>query len=280
MISLQKTLDSLVPQKALSASISIVAFSKPKEELFQFATGTLLKVGDVPLLVTAAHVFRRAKELGLRLAISSGKSFLQLSGDWFSSSDTTPYDIAVVRLTEDITSKLTNETYIRLHDVDFNPNLSKGVFCLLGYPNRLSIPSTPSNITMRLTPFQYLTYAYEGETDKLEEYQNKYHLLLVAKIGEADEKGNPISFIDLTGTPLQFPKDLGGISGCSIWKIGNYDKPVSNWKHHRPKVVAVQTGVYSGAQIIKATKWVAVSNLIDKAYPDLRPAMKLLHVEY
>ena len=170
--------------------------------------------------------------------------------------------------------------HVRLHDVDFDTNLSKGVFCLLGFPHRLSIPSTPDHITINVTPFQFLTYAYDGETENLSGYQQKYHLLLSAQEGGTDNDGKPIIFADRNGAPLRFPKDLGGISGCSIWKISEYNKPLSAWKRYRPKIVAVQTSVFSNAYIIKGTRWVAVSTLLYQVFPDLRQALSLWHVEY
>jgi hypothetical protein len=279
-ISIGETLDSLIPPKVLGASISIIAFDSQEKVLQQFGTGTLLKIADDSFLVTAAHVATIANELRKSLCIGINNDFIQLQGDWCLSSENTPYDIAALRLPVKIASKLVNVPHVRLNDVDFSTDLSKGVFCLLGYPNRLSIPSTPNRTTMNVTPFQFLTYAYEGETSTLGEYQKKYHLLLVAQEGGVDNDGKRMNFVDRNGVSLKFPKDLGGISGCSIWKIGEYDRPLSEWKRYRPKIVAVQTSVYSDTQVIKATRWIAVSTLLYKAYPDLRQALRLWHVEY
>lgn len=77
-----------------------------KKELHQFGTGTLLKVADVSLLVTAAHVVTLAKDHGIPLLISSGGSFTQLDGNWCYSSDDTPFDVAILRLPEDVASQL------------------------------------------------------------------------------------------------------------------------------------------------------------------------------
>ena len=279
-MSIQETLDSLIPPKAFGASISIIAFDLQEKVLHQFSTGTLLKIADDSFLVTAAHVAIQAKEFKRSLCIGVGTAFIQLHGNWCLSSEDTPYDIAVLRLPQDITSKLVDVPHIRLQDVDFATNHSKGVFCLVGYPTRLSIPSTPDHTTLKVTPFQFLTYAYEGNTGNLDKYQQKYHLLLSAQEGGTDNDGKPISFADRNGAPLRFPKDLGGISGCGIWKIGEYDKPLPEWIHYRPKIAAVQTSVYSDVHIIKGTRWMAVSTLLHHAFPDLRQAMGLRHIEY
>lgn len=253
--------------------MSLVIADDKKKELHQFGTGTLLNVADVPFLVTAAHVVTLAQENPL--CIASGGSFTQLHGAWYISSDRTPFDIAVLRLSQEVASDLKDVSYIQLQDVEFSSDLSKGVFCLLGYPNRLSIPSIPSQM-MSIGLFQYITYAYEeNDADTLGGYQEKYHLLLHAEYGGTESGGPSVSFSDRNGVPLQFPKDLGGISGCSVWMLGRHDMFISEWGQNRPKVVAVQTGVYSDRKVIKATRWIAVSTLIYEAYPDLRPALKL-----
>ena len=279
-MSIQETLDALIPPKAFKATVSIIAFDSKEKVLHQFGTGTLLKIAEDSFLVTAAHVAIMARELSKSLCIGVGNGFVQLQGDWSLSSEDTPYDIAVLRLPLDIASKLVDVAHVRLQDVDSGSGLSKGVFCLLGFPTRLSIPSTPDNTTMNVTPFQFLTYAYEGETENLSGYQQKYHLLLSAQEGGTNNDGKPVNFADRNGVHLKFPGDLGGISGCGIWKMGEYNKPLSEWKRYRPKIVAVQTSVYSNVQIIKATRWIAVSTLLYHAFPDLRQVFSLRHIEY
>lgn len=279
-MSIPEILYSLIPPKVSGASINLVAFNSEEKVLYQFGTGTLLKIADDSFLITAAHVPIRAKELSKSLCIGVGNAFLPLYGDWCFSSENTPYDIAALRLPIEVASKLGNTPHVRLQDIDFSTDLSKGVFCLLGYPNRLSSPSTTENTTLNVTPFQYLTYAYKGETDNLAGYQQKYHLLLSAQDGGTGNEDKLTKFVDRNGASLKVPKELGGISGCSVWKIGEYDKPLSEWKRYRPKIVAVQTGVYSEAQIIKGTRWIAVSTLLYQAFPDLGEVLKLSHVEY
>jgi hypothetical protein len=105
-------------------------------------------------------------------------------------------------------------------------------------------------------------------------------LLLSAQEAGTNKDGKLVNFADRNGVPLKFPGDLSGISGCSIWKIGEYNKPLSEWKRYRPKIVAVQTSVYSNVHIIKATRWIAVSTLLYHAFPDLRQVLSLRHIEY
>ena len=275
-----QTLNTLIPPKAWGSSVSIVIAHEHEKELHQFGTGTLLKVSDDTFLVTAAHVVTQAYEHDKAICVATGNSFTQIYGNWYCSSESDPFDVALLRLPADVISKLREVSYIRLQDIEFRADLSKGIFCLFGYPNRLSTPSIPNKVTMSLKPFQYMTYLYEGETNTLGGYQEKYHLLLDGQEEGRDIDGHAARFCDSNGNPLRFPKDLSGISGCSVWKIGNRDRHLSEWGRYRPKIVAVQTGVYSDAKVIKATRWVAISTLLHEAYPELRPALNLWHVEY
>ena len=257
------------------------------QTLRQFGTGTLFRVADQSFLVTAAHVIKEAHKIDRGLCITaSNDSFVQVHGNWLCSekgqygTSSDPFDIAVLPLDSNIVAKLTDYTFLRLHDVNFVENLSRGIFCLCGYPTLLSSPSINNNTNLVLKPFQYATYAYEGLTDALSDYQARFHLLLSANQSDStDINGRPFSFTGRSGNLAQFPKDLGGISGCSVWIIGNRDEPPENWIEGRPKIVAVQTGVYHRPQIIKATRWIAVSTLLHEAFPELRPAMDLRHVE-
>lgn len=147
-MSIPEILDSFIPPKISGASINIVAFTSETKELHQFGTGTLLKIADDSFLITAAHVPVQAKEWEKSLCIGFGSAFLPLYGDWCFSSENTPYDVAAIRLPMDIARKLVNTPHVRLQDIDFSTDLSKGVFCLLGYPYHLSIPSTTEHITL------------------------------------------------------------------------------------------------------------------------------------
>lgn len=276
MTSITQSINSAIPAMAWDATVNIVIVLR--EELHQFGTGTLLKIADDVFLVTAAHVVQIAIEQGNSLCFAVDKNFIPIYGIWACSPGHTPSDVAIMRLHPEISQKLTNVSFVRLHDIDFTSDLSSGVFCLCGYPTILSTPSTAKDPTMNSQPFQYATYTYEGETNTLDNYQDKYHLLLNADGIYSSKKST--YFQDRRGTIHQFPQDLGGMSGCSVWKIGNRDKSKSKWSPSRAKIVAVQTSVYPNTKIIKATRWFAVSSVIYEAYPDLRPSMNLLYVEY
>jgi len=278
-MTLHKTLNSLIPKNAWESSLFLVAANATTEILGQHGTGTLLRIADDAFIVTAAHVVSLVKDNNLVLCTGVGNSFVQVYGNWCTPSDDV-FDIAVLRLSKDLADKLENVPCIRLQDIDFSPDISKGVFCILGYPGKLASISTQHQPVLNIKPFQYITTAFTGKPPFLERYNEKYHLLFMAEEGGTDYEGNIVNLSDRDGIPLEIPKDLKGISGCSIWKLGNQDEPVTTWRQNKVKIVAVQNAVYSDSKLIKATRWSAVSTLIYEAYPDIRPAMKLWSVEY
>lgn len=282
--NLYRRIESFIPSKAKESAVPIVLIHGT--ELHQFGTGTLLRVADHSFIVTAAHVVKDARQddEGLCIPRADG-SFAQIHGDWICSSEgqygtaVDPFDLAILHLDSSSVKGLTNESFLRLDDISFTEDLSNGIFCLLGYPTLWSQPSTDDHTGLDLKLLLYITYVFEGSTDALSEYQARFHLLLNAGLSEStDMEGTPFRFDDRSGAPAEFPRRLGGISGCSVWVVGKKNRPGQEWSQEKAKIVAVQTGVYHTQQIIKATRWVAVSTLLHEAFPKLRPAIALWRV--
>lgn len=275
-----------IPDQAWKSAITLIEAEPKNETLCPWGTGTLFRVADESFLVTAGHVAKDAVDCNTPLCVpTSGDSFVQLHGNWFCSTDNQygiskdPFDIAVLKLTSEVVEKLAADSFLRLNEIDFEEDLSKGIFALFGYPSRLSTPSTRSNDTLSIRPFQFVTYAYEGLTDFIKDFNERLHLLLSAKPTDMTSiSGMSGGLVDRNGNPIDFPKGLGGISGCSVWRIGRRDRAIVRWAEEKPKIVAVQTGVYEDSQIIKATRWIGVSTLMHSAFPELRAALDLWHV--
>ena len=125
---------------------------------------------------------------------------------------------------------------------------------------------------------EYTTYAYEGDVELLIGYLPIYHLLLDAQAREVTkDDGSPMVFTNLEGKAAEIPRDLKGISGCAVWRIGDFTVPTGNQTKLPARVVGVQTGIYQSSQVIRVTRWAAVTTLIDAAFPELRPAMNLIY---
>jgi hypothetical protein len=274
-------IESHIPPEAWQSTVAIVIVCGT--ELRQFGTGTLFRVADQSFIVTAGHVIKDANKSQNDLCITcSNGSFVQVHGIWMCSAEgqygTTkdPFDVALLPLDSTIVAKLSDKSFLRLDDVCLIDDLSNGMFCLFGYPALWSQNSINTDQYLLLKPFQYTTYAFDGSTEALDGYQSRFHLLLSADLlGSTDIDGRQIKFRSRHGLPARFPGDLGGISGCSIWMIGDVKRPIQEWKKERPKIVAVQTGVFNDLGIIKTTRWVAVSTLMYEAFPELRSSIML-----
>jgi hypothetical protein len=50
---------------------------------------------------------------------------------------------------------------------------------------------------------------------------------------------------------------------------------LDQWGRCLPKVVGVETSIYQESQVIRVTRWGAVTTLISDAFAELRPALSL-----
>jgi len=270
-----------IPEQAWDSTVAIVIVHN--HNVYQFGSGILFRIADESFVVTAGHVIKEAHKYNKTLGITSAnESFVAVPGEWICSSegqygtDNDPFDVAIYNLPEHAIQKLNGKRLLYRNDIDFGLQSGTGVYTLFGYPGIWSKPSTSSSEKLQLKPFQYTTIAFNRDTRSFTEYQEGFHLLLEAQLQySSTENGTQATFKKLDGNSAPFPRGLGGISGCSVWRIGDLDVPIDDWGEKQPKIVAVQTGVYHTNQAIKATRWIAVNTLMHGAFPKLRPAMDL-----
>jgi len=270
-----------IPEHAWDSTVVIV--KAHDNAVHQFGTGILFRVAGDSFVVTAGHVAKEAVKHGKTLGISSAtSSFVAVPGQWLCSSegqyetDKDPFDVAIHKLPESAVEKLGGKCFLRFEDIEFDSQSPTAVYTLFGFPAIWSDPSTSDSDRLQLKPFQYTTFAYDRDTGVFEEYQERFHLLLDAQLRYSSiDDGSYAKFQDLQGTDAPFPHRLGGISGCSVWRIGDLNVPLEDWGQERSRIVAVQTSVYHAKRAIKATRWVAVSTILHEAFPDLRAAIEL-----
>ncbi len=124
--------------------------------------------------------------------------------------------------------------------------------------------------------FQYGTFALGGSASGLDGYNPARHFLLEASPEVLlDHTGKETHFRTRGGHPAQMPADLAGVSGCSVWMIGDLRSPVESWSQDRARLVGVETSVYGKRGAIKATRWNAVTTLLYTAVPLLRPVLEM-----
>ena len=272
-----RELARLVPSWAWESVVSIAV--QQGSRLAQHGTGTLFAMGQERFVVTAGHVVRQASKHEARLYCSvPNGTYFPLVRTWTCSTSGAgrlahdPFDIAVYHLNEEDYQRLGTAHYVRTTDLTFNFDDEFAVYSLFGFP---SVWSQPESTNLTLKRLEFTGYGYDGNLATLELFRSDYHLAIRARLDETkDEFAQDVRFTTLAGIPVDFPVDLGGISGCPVWRIGDRRMPVSNWSSIIPKLVAVETGAYPKG-VIKATRWVAVTTLLRAAFPQLRPAFDL-----
>lgn len=258
------------------SSVAIVLARRPN--VHPFGSASLFEVAGARFVVTAAHNIQTASLYDRTIGLSTpDNSVMVPTGNWIvSTGDSDPVDVAVYRLSDDECAKMRGARYLRFDDLDFGVLSSTAVFCVCGYPGKLSSPSGDENEPIGLGPLQLTLVAYNGPTDELIGYSPALHVLLDSEPeGLTSMDGSKCNLVDRSRSVLHLPLDFRGISGCAIWRIGDLTVPVEHWPHIGQRVAAVDTGVYSGSKIIRGTRWNGPITLIYEAFPDLRPAIEL-----
>jgi hypothetical protein len=279
-------IDAAVSPIIVSSTVAVLCTRG--QSMTQIGSGTLLAVADARFLVTAGHVPADAKKMEGTLGIATTKdgSTTTITGEWIiSASDNgtlegNKYDVALYRLSEREQEQLIGIEYVRLRDVDLTPDLSDGYFVLCGFPSLWSVSSGSTSEALTLKPLMYGAWTYSGTTKGLRGYDPAHHILLGAKPEiMLDHTGRRASMRTRTGHWVDMPDGLRGISGCSVWMIGNTTIPTKYWGLRPARIVGVETGVFStAAPTIKATKWAAVLSIMHGAFADLRPVIDF-HLE-
>jgi hypothetical protein len=264
-----KLLEERLPmERAWGSTVSIVIVDN--KSLKQLGTGTLFRVANESFVVTAAHVIEIALRHGGGMGISGLKdNFIGFTGDAIISHESV--DVSVVHLSDAVVQKLDGCTFLTLNDVCFTTDLSQGVFTLFGFP---AIWVKDDGGRMDMKRFQFTSPAFEGDTSFLLGYDKKYHILVNGHlIGITESDGSQVEFTKHDGSPANFPGDLGGISGCGVWKIADLPALRRGEKGEGPRIVGVESCVYSKPGCIRATRWAVVNGMIHERFPALRPVL-------
>ncbi len=266
--------DKNVPwERALGASVAILIVRG--STLSVHGSGTLFRLGTESFVITAAHVINQANASNLCIlpADSKGPSaILPLEGET-ALADDDKIDVAAMRLKASTAEKIEPRRCLRLDDVSFDDDIDAALFTVFGFPTMLSYDEKS---ILRVTKFFHLAAMPEKRPTSLRCFDPRHNFLIDA---DGDETrgldGKVVDFVYRGGVRARFPKDLGGISGGSVWKIA--DGPNDHHRGSEPaRLVGVETCVYSNPPCIQATRWRYVLSLIASAFRDLQPAIDLL----
>jgi hypothetical protein len=273
---------SCVPSHAWNSTVAIVIAHN--DAVHQFGTGMLFRIADKSFLITAGHVAQKAAANKKTLGISGSDdgTFISLAGEFMVSSegqygcDEDPFDIAILALPKDSIFRMQKKTFLLLNDVDFDEQSATGVYAIFGFPSVWSESCSDAGDTLKTKALEFIAFRSDRDTAALENYQERLHLLLDASPDYlTTQDGTNAQFLRRDGTEASFPGELGGISGCGVWRIGDLKVPINDWCRSEPRIAAVQTAVYPKRGLIRATRWAAVSTLIYEAFPELRPSLAI-----
>jgi hypothetical protein len=271
-----------VPELAVRSTVAIVGAKAPVVR--QIGSGTLLAVADFRFVITAAHVLREATRQEYTLGVSGAASgyFTALAGKWMLSMGSTndasddKYDVALYQLDDSQIARLGSAQYVRIADASFERDMSKGYYVVSGHPAMWSTVLDGAEDTMKSKILQYGTHAFSGSSNALDNFDADHHFLLEATHDQVlDHTGAPVTFRTRSGFNARMPDDLPGVSGCSVWKIGDLSTPIDRWSKKTARIVGVETGFYSTRRVIKVSRWNAVTTLLYNAFPAARRAIEI-----
>lgn len=283
-IEINRVASSLLPTAAWASTVPIV--SAIGETTQHLGTGTLFRIGDAGFLITAGHVFKKAAEFqatigiggtthGRFVSLANGYTLVSTEGQYGCSFD--PLDIGLHRLSSTVADQIPTHRFLRFDEVEFVAQPPGGVYTMVGFPTFWSTPSRSSDEKVSYRALEFTACRYDRDCSGLERYQERLHLLIDGRISQTtDSDAASVKFEDTHGWAIEFPFGIKGMSGCSVWRIGDLAVPIDEWKQTRARLVGVLTGSYQDKEVIQATRWVAVSTMIHQGFPELRPAMALL----
>ncbi len=237
-------------------------------------SGTLFRIAERSFVITAGHVMEQGMGATLRIIPTDtpdSHKILSFAGD--GMLDTTgKADVAALHLHSDVANKIDPKRFLRLDHVSLSENIDNGLFAVFGFPSMMSFRE---GADLKITRFFLMSSIYDGDTKGLENYDARLHFAIGADID--DTRGKDGKLIDFTypgGVRANFPGDLGGISGGSVWMIATHPQDRQEGSA-TARLVGVETGVHQKSQCIRATRWKEVVNLLLNAMPDLEPAIAL-----
>lgn len=275
-----QAIDSTVPLLVAASTVAVVCTQG--ESVVQIGSGTLVAIDDARFLITAAHVALTAKKMEgtLGIAPTQAGELIALTGDWIlSASDKAgydKYDVGLYRLRDNEQERLNGCEFVHLSDINFTADLSNGYFVLCGFPSVWSINSDSSANDMVLRPILYGAWTHSGSTAGFKDVDLEHHFLLQASPEVLiDHEGRSAKMRTRSNHWVGMPGGLRGISGCSVWMIGDLTHPPERWNRQEARIVGIETGVFEGqTPAIKVTRWRAALSLLYSAFPMLQPSIE------
>lgn len=273
-----KTINSLVPDAVVKSTVAVLG--SHGGAIRPIGSGTLLAVGEEFFVLSAAHVLRQAAEQQLTVGVAHDGQITACTRDWILSEPADArhdlHDIALYMLTAEEAARFSSSYFVLLGDVSFLADFSNSYFVICGFPalwTTALAASDPSPVKSKLLLMGM--DGFSGSTAGLDGFDSERHFLLRATWSDIYEAltGQPARFRSRMGHHVDFPGGLQGISGCSVWRMGDLRVPPRFWG--RPKLVGVETAVYEKVGAMRATRWNSVTTILRAAFPSTRPTLRM-----
>jgi hypothetical protein len=242
-------------------------------------TGVLLQIGDLRLLVSAAHVldFMSIHKIPYMLSPSGyDEPFVPIS-PWRSWSspipvgrdpkdplmrEDDPLDIGYVELPPDVVERIGRRyRYASLSEIDVSEDLMPGYYLVHGFPRFLSATDKPSRLLV-VEPMPYLTLLSDDKDE-----------------GFMPGREIRIQYPELGINPQREDQHMPsprGISGCGIWRIARFTLP-EQWRREDVKLVGIEHTFrqQNESRYLQGTRIRLGLEMIYRTYPMVRKIMDL-----
>ena len=188
----------------------------PDHALFQHGTAVLVAIADDVFLISAAHVLSTAQQEHLWInAVTTGPNLIPLAGVEINRTDDVhAVDFGFVLLPEATIRELAPfKKFVRLSEIDREPEPSEGWYAAFGYPIELNT-QLPLVGPIPTTGIFYGTRLHDWTRPlKLEDFDRFLNIAL---------EFAPDRSTDSRGAIASVPHPLG-MSGCGLWRMYRLD---------------------------------------------------------
>ena len=231
-------------------------------------SGTLLRVGGDPFLVTASHV---AKDCdaggGLRIPSVLENRHIPIGADGIVGVDDDKHDVAVLRITDAVAARLGADNRYFLSTAHIEtvppPNLSLGRCLVLGFPSART-KREGRRVEYGPQAFVCEPAGPESGEDLSSTYDPRYHFLLHLR---------PLA-TDLHSGAKEPTVDPRGMSGGSLWWLGAEDDiGTVEQRAQAVRWIGVQSAAFAArgprSGFLKAVTLQSAARLMCRQWPDL-----------
>jgi hypothetical protein len=241
-------------------------------------SGVLLKIADVPFVVTCGHVLTVVTEgaailIGPMAGLTKPGHFvalttpkLQVSAD--AMEEHALVDVGFARLPDEAERELVDygKAFTRLNELELGRDPKIGLYSVLGYPRGTN---NPDHVRKVIEPawYHYGSYLWGGEIDRFVQGIS----IAVGWTSEVvrNEHGAEIP------QPL-----ISGISGCGMWLLHSDHRDahrLNTWTPDRIRLAGIEHRVLA-RKWIKGTVVREVVERIAQVFPELQPSIRLTTV--